>query len=42
VEIINFWERLNQALLDVYQVWESLRQGLALYNQLTGKGKHYA
>jgi hypothetical protein len=42
VEIINIWERLNQALLDVYQVWESLQQAWALYNQLTGKGKHYA
>jgi hypothetical protein len=39
VEITNIWARLNQALLDIGQVWEWLHAHLKLYTQLTGREK---
>jgi hypothetical protein len=39
VEITNIWARLNQALLDIGQVWESLQAHLKLYTQFTGREK---
>lgn len=39
MEITNIWARLNQALLDIGQVWEWLHAHLKLYTQLTGREK---